>query len=188
MAEIVLFHHALGLTPGCIAFADALRAAGHVVHAPDLYDGRTFATVTEGVAHAEQVGFETIIDRGGAAADRLPSSIVYAGMSLGVMPAQKLAQTRSGARGAVLLHSTVPLRYFGKWPAGVPLQIHTMEDDPLGDVDVAREVAQSVGGAELFLYPGDRHLFTDSSLPDHYDRGAAELVRQRVLAFLDRLA
>lgn len=185
MTELVLFHHAQGLTPGCVSFADALRAAGHVVHTPDLYEGRTFAELPDGMAYVREAGFGTIMERGRLAAESLPAEIVYAGMSLGAMPAQMLAQTRPGAEGALLLHAAVPLSEFGgAWPEGVPLQIHTMEDDELGDVDVARELAQTVEGAEVFLYPGDRHLFTDDSLPD-YDEAAAALVRQRALGFLD---
>lgn len=184
MAEVLLFHHALGLTSGCLALADDLRRAGHVVHAPDLYDGRTFADLAAGVAHAEALGFDTVLDRGRQAAQALPAELVYIGLSLGVMPAQLLAQTRPGAIGAVLLHACVPPAEFGgDWPRGVPLQVHTMEDDDWGDVDVARDVTTSVEGAELFLYPGDRHLFTDRHLPD-YDEQAAALVLARVLDFL----
>ncbi|MPZ12460.1 MAG: dienelactone hydrolase [Kiloniellaceae bacterium] len=184
MAELLLFHHALGLTAGCLSFADDLRAAGHVVHAPDLYDGKTFTQLADGLSHAQQLGFDTIIERGRRAADSLPKETVYAGFSLGVMPAQMLAQTRPGAKGALLLHSAVPVAEFGgRWPPGVPLQIHTKEADAWGDVDVARDLAATIAGAQLFLYPGDRHLFTDSSLPD-YDESAATLLRQRVLGFL----
>lgn len=187
MAELLLFHHALGLTDGCVAFADSLRAGGHVVHTPDLYDGVTFTTLSDGVGHAEQLGFETVLDRGRRAGDDLPSDLVYAGLSLGVMPAQLLAQTRPGARGALLLHGCVPLSEFGgAWPDGVPVQLHTMEDDDWGDVDVARSVADAVETAELFLYPGDRHLFTDRGFGD-YDEPAATLLTGRVLEFLERI-
>jgi dienelactone hydrolase len=188
MAEVLLFHHAHGLTDGVLSFADELRAAGHVVHAPDLYDGQTFAELDDGLGYMRQVGFGTIMERGERAAESLPNELVYAGFSLGAMPAQKLAQTRSGAKGAVLLHAAVPASEFGgDWPAGVPLQIHLMEEDEFaleGDLDAARELDETVESAELFLYPGDRHLFTDSSLAA-YDEGAARLVKQRVLAFLD---
>ncbi len=191
MAELLLFHHAQGLTTGCLSFADELRAAGHVVHAPDLYDGKTFTELADGVGYAEQVGFETIIERGRLAAESLPNEIVYAGFSLGVLPAQMLAQTRPGAKGALLLHSAIPISEFGgTWPNGVPLQIHMMEADELavreGDLDVAHELAETIESAELFLYPGDRHLFADSSLPD-YDESAATLLKQRVLSFLDTI-
>jgi dienelactone hydrolase len=185
VAEILLFHHAQGLTTGVLAFADELRAAGHVVHTPDLYDGQTFADIEAGVGYAREVGFGTILERGGLAADGLPHELVYGGFSLGVMPAQMLAQTRSGARGALLFSAALPASEFGAWPPGVPLQIHMMEDDPWVDEDlpVARELVATVDGGELLLYPGDRHLFADSSLPDYDDRAAKELT-ERVLAFL----
>ena len=187
MAEVVLFHHAQGQTPGFEAFADELRAAGHTVHTPDLYDGRTFATLDEGVGYAKQVGFDVLPERARVAAESLPNNVVYAGFSLGAMPAQMLAQTRSGAKGALLFAAAFPPSEFGgPWPEGVPLQIHMMEADEWvleGDLDAARELDKTVEGAELFLYPGDRHLFADNSLPD-YDEKAAELLTERVLAFL----
>jgi dienelactone hydrolase len=189
MAEVLLFHHAQGLTAGVLAFADELRGAGHTVHTPDLYDGQTFATLDDGVAYARQVGFGSLLDQGVAAADGLPKELVYAGFSLGVMPAQKLTQTRTGARASVFLESCLPVSEFGAaWPAGVPVQIHGMDADPFfaeegGDIDAARELVESGEDAELFLYPGDRHLFSDSSLSS-YDADAAKLVTQRVLEFL----
>jgi dienelactone hydrolase len=190
MAEVLLFHHAQGLTDGCVSFADELRAAGHVVHAPDLYDGNTFTELDDGVGYAKQVGFDTIMERGRLAADSLPNDLVYAGFSLGAMPAQMLAQTRPGAKGALLFHSAIPPSEFGgPWPQGLPLQIHLMEADEWaleGDLDAAREIDETVESAELFLYPGDRHLFADSSLPD-YDESAATVLKKRVLGFLDRV-
>ena len=186
MAEVLLFHHAQGQTPGFLAFADELRAAGHTVHAPDLYDGKTFASIDDGVGYAKEVGFGTIAERGRLAAEGLPNELVYGGFSLGVMPAQELAQTRSGAKGALLFSAAFPASEFGgAWPEGVPLQIHMMEADEwaLEDLPAARELVESVDGAELFLYPGDRHLFADSSLPD-YDEAAATLLLERVLRFL----
>ena len=192
MAEVLLFHHAQGQTPGFHAFADELRSAGHTVHAPDLFDGRTFGSIDEGMAHAEEVGFpDEIIERGERAANELPTELVYAGFSLGVVPAQKLAQTRPGARGALLFYSCVPISYFGgSWPEGVPVQIHGMDADPFfvdeGDVDAARALVESAEDAELFLYPGDQHYFADSSLPS-YDESATKLLTQRVLAFLERV-
>jgi dienelactone hydrolase len=187
VAEVVLFHHALGVTEGVLAFADELRAAGHVVHVPDLYQGELFPDVATGVVHAEALGFGEILERGRRAAGPLPAAAVYAGLSLGVLPAQMLAQTKPGARAAVLMHASIPLGQFGPaWPKDVPLQIHVMERDELGDVEVAREVAASVDEAELFLYPGDRHLFTDRTLAE-YDEHAAAQVLERVRGLLDRV-
>ena len=188
MAEVVLFHHALGLTPGVVAFADELRGAGHTVHTPDLFEGRTFDTIEEGVGYAGEVGFGEVMQRGTRAAEQLPSELVYAGFSLGVLPAQLLAQTRSGAKGALFFYSCVPVSEFGTaWPDGVPVQIHGMDADPIfvdeGDIDAARALVAEADDAELFLYPGDQHYFADSTLPS-YDAEAAALLRQRVTAFL----
>ena len=187
MAEILLFHHAQGQTEGFLGFADELRAAGHTVHTPDLYDGKTFADLDDGVGYAKEVGFGVIMDRGVAAAEDLPAELVYGGFSLGVMPAQKLAQTRPGARGALLLSAALPTEEFeSPWPDGVPVQIHMMDKDEWAEEDLpaARELVDNVENAELFLYPGDGHLFADSSLGD-YDPEAAALLKERVLAFLD---
>lgn len=190
MAEIVLYHHALGLTAGITGFADELREAGHTVHTPDLFAGRTFDSIQAGIAHAEQIGFGEVIDRATRAAEALPPDLVYAGFSLGVVAAQKLTQTRPGARGALFYYSCVPPAEFGAWPAGVPAQIHGMDRDPIfvdeGDLDAARELAASADGVELFLYPGDQHYFADRTLPS-YDPDAARLLMQRTLDFLRAL-
>lgn len=193
MAEILLFHHAQGLTPGVRAFAGELRAAGHKVHTPDLFDGQTFRSIEEGLAHIGKTGFDALRERGVRVADELPRELVYAGFSFGVLPAQKLAQTRPGARGALLFYSCLPISgewAFGPWPNGVPVQIHGMDNDPIfvgeGDIHAAREIVANAEDAELFLYPGDQHYFADSSLPS-YDGEATALLTRRVLDFLDRL-
>jgi dienelactone hydrolase len=187
MTEVVLYHHAQGLTNGVKAFADDLRQAGHTVHTPDLYDGNTYSDLDDGIAYAKELGFGTILERGRLAAEGLPSNLVYAGFSLGVMPAQMLAQTRPGAQGALLFSAALPTSEFGnEWPDGVPVQIHLMEGDKWAEEDLpaARELTETVDGAELFLYPGEAHLFADSSLSD-YDEQAAALLGQRVRGFLD---
>lgn len=188
MTEVVLFHHAQGLTAGVVAFADELRGAGHTVHTPDLFDGRAFGTLADGVGYAEEIGFGEIIQRGARAVESLPSGLVYAGFSLGVLPAQYLAQTRAGARGALFCYSCVPVSEFGSgWPDGVPVQVHGMDADPIfvgeGDLDAARELVEQAEDGELFLYPGDQHYFADNSLPS-FDPEATALLTQRVLAFL----
>jgi len=189
MAEIVLYHHAQGLTEGVQAFAEELRQAGHTVHAPDSYEGHTFGTLDEGLDYARQTGFGVIRDRGIAAAEGLGDALVYAGFSLGGMPAQQLAQTRPGAKGALLFHSCVPVSEFGDaWPAGVPVQVHGMDEDPFfteedGDLAAAHALTAATDQAELFLYPGKEHLFADSSLPS-YDAEASALLTRRVLEFL----
>ena len=190
MATVLLFHHAQGLTPGVHAFAEEVRAAGHTVHTPDLYGGRTFGSVEDGLAHAKAIGFDGILRDAGRLADELSGDVVHGGFSLGGMPAQMLAQTRPSA-GALLFHTCIaPTTFGGGWPEDLPVQIHAMDADPFfvedgGDIDAARHIVATAKDAELFLYPGDGHLFTDSSLPA-YDRAAADLVIERVLAFLGR--
>jgi dienelactone hydrolase len=194
MAEVLLFHHIQGLTEGVVAFADELRASRHTVHAPDLFDGRTFETIEEGFAYTQELG-DAPDAKANSAADSLPEALVYAGFSWGVGSAQRLAQTRAGARGALLYEACFPIKgeyAFGPWPEGVPVQIHGKEDDQFfaheGDIDAARDLVGTVGPelGELFVYPGDEHLFLDRSLPT-YDPDAAALVTQRTLHFLSVL-
>ncbi|MGO8086509.1 dienelactone hydrolase family protein [Rhizobium leguminosarum] len=193
MAQVLLFHHAQGLTPGVRSFADDIRAAGHIVHTPDLFGGRTFPSIEAGIAYIGEIGFDAMRERGVRLADDLPAGLVYAGFSFGVLPAQKLAQTRPGARGALLFYSCLPISgewAFGPWPDGVAVQIHGMDNDPIfvgeGDIDAAREIVEKVEDAELFLYPGDQHYFADSSLPS-YDANATALLTLRVIEFLNRV-
>jgi dienelactone hydrolase len=196
MVDVVLFHHVQGLTDGVLAFADALRAGGHTVHTPDLFDGQRPATIDDGFAYLKATGDEEVRARAERAVAGLPAEVVFAGISWGVSTAQVLAQTRPGARGALLYEAFLPVIgewAVGPWPAGVPVQVHGMEKDPFfgleGDLDAARALVDIVGPqvAEVFVYPGDRHLFTDSSLPS-YDADAAALVVERSREFLDRLA
>lgn len=188
MSEIVLFHHVQGLTDGVRSLAEHLQQGGHTVHTPDLFDGRTFVTIEDGMAFARETGFGALGERGVAAGKAFPEDVVYAGVSFGVMPAQELAQTRPGAAGAVFISACLPYTEFGDtWPAGVPVQVHGKEGDEFFDEDLAaaRALADSTDDAELFLYPGDEHLFTDSSLPA-YDATATALLTERVLSFLAR--
>jgi dienelactone hydrolase len=188
MAEVVLYHHSQGLTDGVKAFAEELRQAGHTVHTPDLYEGNTYATLDEGMEYARATGFGAIAERGVAAAQSLPANVVYAGFSLGVVPAQQLAQTRPGAAGALFYYSCLPAEEFGAWPDGLRAQVHGMDEDPFfteegGDLDAAKALTAANAGVELFLYPGKEHLFADSSLPG-YDEAAAKLLLDRTLSFL----
>jgi dienelactone hydrolase len=189
MANVVLFHHIQGLTPGVHHFADQLRANGHSVVTPDLFEGHTFTSIESGHEYLEGVGFETILERGRTAGDEAPNDAIYGGFSLGVLSAQYLAQTRPDAQGALLYHACVPASEFGSWPRGVPVQIHAMDADPYftdeEDLKAARELVASVEHAELFLYPGAKHLFADDSLAS-YDAPAAALLIERTLAFLER--
>jgi dienelactone hydrolase len=195
MADVLLLHHVQGLTDGVRAFAEQLRAGGHTVHTPDLFDGARPATVDDGVAHVRSIGSQVLQERADRLVAELPAALVYAGFSWGAGMAQQFAQTRPGAVGALLYESCMPITgewAVGPWPDGVPVQIHGMDKDPFfaleGDIDAARELVETVGPdlAELFVYPGDRHLFADSSLPS-YDPDATALVVQRSRALLDRV-
>ena len=191
MAEVVLFHHAQGLTPGVAAFADELRHAGHIVHTPDLFEGRTFNSIEKGMSFVKELGFGEVMARGERAVEALPAELVFAGFSLGVVPAQMLAQTRPGARGALFFYSCIPVSEFGQtWPKGLPVQVHGMDADPIfvgeGDIDAARALITEAEDGELFLYPGNQHYFADSSLPS-FDAEASALLLQRVLKFLGAL-
>ena len=191
MAEVVLFHHAQGLTPGVAAFADELRHAGHTVHTPDLFEGRTFDSIEKGMRFVKELGFDEVMARGKRAVEALPAELVFAGFSLGVVPAQMLAQTRPGARGALFFYACIPVSEFGKtWPRGLPVQVHGMDADPIfvgeGDIDAARALIAEAEDGELFLYPGNQHYFADSSLPS-FDAQATALLLKRVLKFLAAL-
>ncbi len=195
MAEVVLFHHVLGLTEGVQSFAQTLRDNGHAVHTPDLFEGRRPGTIEEGVQLVRDVGDDRLVEMAQRALLTLPANLVYAGFSFGAGLAQQFTQTRAGARGALLYESCMPITgewAFGPWPDGVPVQIHGKDHDPYfalsGDLEAARELVQHVGPslAELFLYPGNEHLFADSSLAS-FDAGAAALLTQRSLEFLSRL-
>ncbi len=192
MATVLMFHHVQGLTPGMRAFADTLRAAGHTVHSPDFFGGRVFDSIEEGFAFT-QSGEVDIDKQADEEAAQLGEDLVYLGVSLGVMPAQRLAQTRKGARAAILLEAAAPITgewAFGPWPGSVAVQIHGMDQDEFfagdGDIDHAREIVAAAPVGELFVYHGDRHLFVDSSLPS-FDADAAELLEKRVLEFLRRI-
>lgn len=187
MADILLFHHIQGLTSGVHAFADRLRAAGHTVHTPDSFEGRTFGSIEDGAAYVGEIGFQAMRDRSVLHAEGLPDDLVYAGFSLGVMPAQRLLQNRPGARAGLFLHGFADPGSFGEWP-GLPVQVHAMAEDEfwLEDQEATEAAARAHEEIEVFVYPGSGHLFTDDSIADH-DPAATELVLERSLAFLERL-
>jgi dienelactone hydrolase len=182
MAEVVVFHHALGVTEFIRGFADRLREAGHVVHTPDLYGGRMFSAIEDGIAYSDELGGPmAIVELAREAVESLPQDVLYIGFSLGVLAAQSLAQTRPGARGAVLCYSALPLGEWGDnwpaaWPGGVRLQIHMLDGDE--DFEFAEDLAAAVEGAELFVYEGAEHYFAE------HDADAAAQLDQRVLELL----
>jgi dienelactone hydrolase len=187
MAEIVLFHHIRGLTEGVLAFAQVLRDAGHPVQTPDVFDGRTFPGIREGMAFVDSVGEETFAARAAEIVSPLRTDVVYGGMSMGAARAAEQVLARPGARGAFSLYGAIaPSWWDATWPAGVPSQAHVAEGDELREPDAEAEYIADVPGAELFVYPGSGHLFAEPGDPA-YDDEAARLATERVLAFLSAL-
>ena len=186
MAEILLLHHVLGLTDGVRSLADRLRSPGHTVHTPDLFDGRTFDNIAAGMAHEEDdLGWDEMKSRARGAAEGLPSDLVYIGISMGVVYSHLLVHTRPGARGAVFLESSTSTDDFDGWPAGVPLQVHGHADDEFFGAEGAANahaLVSAAGEGEVFVYPGDTHLFVDDSLPT-YDAEQTSEVVSRILGF-----
>ncbi|WP_432564744.1 dienelactone hydrolase family protein [Kineococcus sp. SYSU DK003] len=184
MTEVVLLHHAQGLTAGVRSLADRIRDAGYTVHVPDLFEGATFDTLADGVAFARQTGFEEVAARGVEAVSALDGDLVLVGISLGAVPAEGIAVTRPGVSGVVLVSGVVPVGALDQpWPPDVALQVHTRADDPDGDLEPARELVAGLEAAELFVYEGEAHPFVDDSLPT-YDEAATGLLVERVLEFL----
>ena len=193
MAEVVLFHSALGLRPGVMAAADRLRAVGHTVHTPDYHDAEVFDDLDEGLRERDELGHDEIYRRTREAVADLPAGLVFAGFSLGAVPAELLASARAGARGAVLMHAAVPVEELGgfgvgRWPEGVSVQVHYAADEPWVEAEESNALQGAVEGAafEGHVYPGSGHLLADPDLPE-YDRASSEAMWRRVLAFLDRV-
>ena len=200
--EIILFHSVLGVRRGVTDAAERLRAAGHAVHVPNLYeDGVVFDDYDKGIAYVESIGsYAKLLKRTRAAVRDLPNDVVYAGFSNGGASAEYLAATRPGAKAALLFSAALPLEMLLEidgdpsqpWPSDVPVQVHYTVDDPFRDeqwtLDKFRQTVEASGSSFAFYeYPGDGHLFTDASLPQEYDAEAAEQFWTRVLAFLSEV-
>lgn len=194
MAEIVLFHSALGLRPKVSAAAARLRAAGHTVHEPDYYDGDVFDDLDEGVRKRDALGYAEIARRAREAVANLPAGLVFASFSLGTGPVELLAATRPGDRGTVLMHGALTVEELGafgveRWPSGVLFRVHYATEDPWVDVEEVAALCEAVGRAgasfEEHTYPGSGHPFADPDLPG-YDQTSSEAMWRRVLTFLER--
>ncbi|AZQ71163.1 MULTISPECIES: dienelactone hydrolase family protein [Streptomyces] len=188
---IVLFHSAYGLRPAVHAAADRLRAAGHEVHVPDLYEGRTAETVEDGMAIKDEIGREELLRRAVTAVAPLSDrGLVYAGFSLGGSIAQNLAMADEKARGLLLLHGTSDLPEDAS-VNDLPVQLHVADPDPFEPHDWLNAWYLRMGRAgadvEVHRYAGAGHLFTDPELDD-YDAEAAERTWAVALAFLEEVA
>ncbi|MFG3255646.1 dienelactone hydrolase family protein [Streptomyces sp. NPDC048172] len=195
MTEIVLFHSVLGIRAGITDAAARFRAAGHTVHTPDLYEGRSFDTYDEAFAFLASIGgIPELITRTQASVEHLPEDVVYAGFSNGGASVLLLTATRPGARGALLFHAAMPLTAFEMdftWPHGVPAQVHYATGDPYreeaGITGLAAEVRAAGAPFDQYDYEGTGHLFSDPELPEEYDKESAELMFSRALEFLERV-
>lgn len=180
MAEIVVFHSALGLRPAIGRFADDLRGLGHVVHTPDLFDGEVFDDLDTGVAHRDAIGIPALLGRAHEAVTDLPDELVFAGFSMGTAPAQLLAATRPGAKGALLIQGALGLGELGlaTWPDGVPLQIHVAADDPWFDRDDAKAAVSAIPDqmVDYHEYPIDAHLFADPDWHEHDPAATSDML------------
>lgn len=190
--QMVIYHSAYGLRPAIIDFADRLRAAGHQVHTPDLYDGEVFSDRSEAIRKIQELGFDRLLERARAAIEGLPPDLIYAGFSNGGACAELLAATRTGAKGAVLIHAPLMVRDLGwtVWPSNVPVQVHFADKDPIRNQAVidalSAKVRESGSEFEQFEYEAPGHLFADPAFPA-YNANAAELMTQRVLEFVERV-
>ena len=186
---VIVYHSAYGLRPAIIEFGDKLRAAGYLVHTPDLYDGEVFSDRNDAIRKIQELGFDKLLERAQAAVETLPHDLVYVGFSNGGACAELLAATRRGARGAILIHAPLMVRDLGwtAWPPNVPVQVHFADKDPIknqGVIDaLSMKVRQSGSNFEQFGYDASGHLFADPAFPA-YNANAAELMTSRVLEFL----
>lgn len=191
--EVVLIHSVLGLRPGVLRSAARLREAGHIVHTPDLFGGDVFDDMAIAMRRSEEIGMPKLFARSEEAVSHLPEELVYMGFSLGGDCAQFLAGSRPGARGAVLLHSALPVQEFGlkAWPSTVPVQVHFAVADPWRQqpfIDQLRLDVRNAGAVfEQYDYPGSGHLFTDPDLTD-YDARSTEILWERVRKFLNGIS
>lgn len=188
--NIMLFHSTYGLRPAVHAAADRLRAAGHEVWTPDLFEGRTFDTVEEGMAFQEGLGKDELLKRAIlAAAPYSERGLVYAGFSLGAATAQTLALGDDKARGLLLLHGTSDIAESASVD-GLPVQLHVAEPDPFESDDWLSAWYLRMGRAgadvEIYRYAGAGHLFTDPDLDD-YDAEAAAATWRTATGFLETL-
>ncbi|BDM67942.1 dienelactone hydrolase [Streptomyces nigrescens] len=187
---IVLFHSVCGLRPAVHAAADRLRAAGHEVIVPDLFDGRTADSVPDGILIKDEIGKEELLKRAiTAVAPYSDRGLVYAGFSFGGAVAQNLALGDEKARGLLLMHGTSDIAE-GTAVDELPVQLHVADPDPFEPHDWLTawylQMRRAGADVEVFRYAGAGHLFTDPDLPD-YDAEAAESAWKVALGFLAEL-
>lgn len=189
MAQLLLIHHALGLTHAVRRLAAAWRDAGHEVSTPDLYDGNVFETIPEGLAYAKSVGSESLSAKGEDAAGDLAPGFVVCGISMGVIPSMRIGVSDDAVNGVVAVGSCLPGEFLeAPWPRSVPLRIIASKDDPFfrdeGDLEAAQELVATAADVRLKLMPGTEHLFMEAS--DPLSRAATERLYEVVLRMLEK--
>ena len=189
MAELLLLHHALGVTPALQRLAARFRDAGHTVVLPDLFEGQVFGTVEEGMAHVESVGMDTLAARGEDTASDLDPGFVVCGISLGAIAAQRIGVDHDAVAAVMAVSSCLPPGYLpGPWPHSVPLRVVASKGDTMfneeGDLDAARGYVDA-GVARLKLLDGGEHLFMEANDPDSV--AATAWLTETLLHLLDRV-
>lgn len=192
MAEIMLFHAALGLRHGVIDGANRLRDVGHIVYTPDYFDGEVFSDLAEGERKSDALGMEEMAKRVRTAVAVRQPRLVFAGFGLGAGLAELLAGTQPEAQGVLLIHGAIPVEEAAPtgWPPGVPVQVHHAVEDAWTDGGAVAALQASVAAAGAFFeahaYPGSGRVLTDPDLPG-YDDASAEVMWERILDFLKRV-
>lgn len=188
--DIMLFHSVHGLDASVQAAAERLRAAGHQVWTPDLFDGRTAGTAEEGMALRDEIGKDELLKRAVlAAAPYSERGLVYMGLDFGASVAQTLALGDEKARGLLLLHGTSDIAESASVD-DLPVQLHVAEPDPFETDDWLSawylQMRKAGADVEIYRYRGAGHLYTDPESPD-WDAEAAERTWAVGLSFLDSL-
>jgi dienelactone hydrolase len=186
---VILFHSVCGLRPVELAAAEMIRAAGHNVSTPDLYDGVTADTIEQGFELKDDIGWDRICERAKTALVELPASTVLGGFSMSAGVVASVWPGRPKTRGVLLLHAPAEIPGAMHWD-GLRVQLHVAEHDRFAPADewtTWQAEAERVGiAAEVFVYPGAGHFYTDQSLADH-QASAARQTWDRVLRFLDEV-
>lgn len=190
MAQLLLLHHALGVTSALRRLADRFEDAGHDVVVPDLFESRVFASVEEGMEHVESVGIETLAGLGEDAASDMQPGFVVCGISLGAIAAMRAGVSNDAVAAVVVASACIPEEYIGgPWPRTLPLRVVASREDAMfrdeGDLEAATEYTHSAQQAKLKLMPGREHLFVEADDPE--STAATEWLVETVMRFLDRV-
>lgn len=190
---ILVLHAWWGLTSVFTGVCDRLAEAGFVALAPDLYAGKTTATIEEAEQLTRAVESDTATATLTAAIDYLRQhqavrgdGIGVLGFSMGGFWAMKLSALRpKDVAAAVIFYSTGEAAFEEARAAYLG---HYAEDDPFEPseyVDQLRAEIEAAGRAVTFhTYPGTGHWFFEENRPDAFNAEATQLAWERTLPFL----